>query len=210
MLIPLVVVFPLLAGCHVNEHKNGNNENVSIETPFGNTSIKTNDAASTADIGLTVYPGAVVAKQDNGKDDSAADVNLSFGSFHLGVKAAGYQSADAEDKVLAFYRKDLARYGDVIECQHDKPVGQPTHTTQGLTCSDHGSVSHSSDESKGLHLHGTLNGQDIDAGSTLELRAGSPQHQHVVSVEKKDGGTKIGLVLLDLPSHMGDHDKDSE
>jgi hypothetical protein len=181
----------LLAGCHVSEHKNGDNKDVDIQTPFGSTSIKTNDNADVSAIGVTAYPGAVPTK-DNDGDNSNADVNLSFGNFHLGVKAASFQTPDAPDKVLAFYRKDLARYGDVIECQGDTAVGQPTHTSQGLTC-----------DTKS-HNHISTDGHtDHD----LELRAGSEQHQHIVGVEKKDGGTKIGLVLLDLPSHMNDKNK---
>jgi hypothetical protein len=183
----------MLVGCHVDEHKtaDGKSDNVNISTPFGSTSIKTNDKADVSAIGVTPYPGAVPVK-DNDGDNSNADVNLSFGNFHLGVKTASFQTPDAPDKVLAFYRKDLAKYGDVIECKGDTAVGQPTHTAQGLTC----------DTKEHNHI-GTHEHSDND----LELRAGSEQHQHIVGVEKKDGGTKIGLVLLDLPSHMNDKNK---
>ena len=45
----------------------------------------------------------------------------------------------------------------------------------------------------------------------MELRTGSELHQHIVDIEAHDGGTKIGLVDLDLPSHLSNHDKnDSE
>jgi hypothetical protein len=181
----------LLAGCHVSEHKNGDNKDVDIQTPFGSTSIKTNDKADVSAIGVSPYPGAVPVK-DRGDDNSNADINLSFGSFHLGVKAASFQTPDQPEKVLAFYRKDLARYGDVIECKGDTAVGQPTHTGQGLTC----------DTKSHNHIK-TSEHSDND----LELRAGSEQHQHIVGVESKDGGTKIGLVLLDLPSHLNDKNK---
>jgi hypothetical protein len=181
----------LLAGCRVSEHKNGDNKDVDISTPFGSTSIKTNDKADVSAIGVTAYPGAVPTK-DNDGDNSNADVNLSFGGFHLGVKAASFQTPDQPEKVLAFYRKDLARYGDVIECKGDTAVGQPTHTAQGLTC----------DTKQHNHIN-TSEHTDHD----LELRAGSEQHQHIVGVESKNGGTKIGLVLLDLPSQLSDKNK---
>jgi hypothetical protein len=187
----------LLAGCRVSEHKNGDNKDVDIQTPFGSTSIKTNGKADVSAIGISPYPGAVPVKDHDSEDDSSnADINLSFGSFHLGVKAASFQTPDQPDKVLAFYRKDLARYGDVIECKGDTAVGQPTHTAQGLTCDtkQHNHIS--------THDH---------SGNDLELRAGSEQRQHIVGVEAKDGGTKIGLVALDLPSHLNGHEsKDSE
>ena len=75
-------------------------------------------------LGLPVYPGAELVKKD--KNNGAADVNMSFGSFQLRVKAASYRTQDSPDQVTAFYRKALGRYGDVIQCQNDKPVGTPT------------------------------------------------------------------------------------
>jgi len=199
----------LLTGCHVTESGSGPNKNVDIGTPFGSMKVNTNDKGDLSAIGLSAYPGAVPEKKDNDKDGNSADVNLSFGNFHIGVKAASYQTTDAPGKVLDFYRKDMhARYGDVIECQHDKPVGTPTRTSQGLTCSDskgtHVDTSDDKDK-KGVSIHGTLNGSDVNQGANIELRAGSQLHMHIVGVDPKDGGTKIGLVLLDLPSHLGDN-----
>jgi hypothetical protein len=189
------------SGCHINTSKDGKSDNVNISTPFGGMHVDTHGDTDTSAIGLTAYPGATPLKEDNGKDNKSANVDMSFGDFHLGIKVATFKTTDAPDKVLAFYRKDLARYGDVIECQNDTPVGTPTQTSQGLTCSDKGD----SGKKDSFSLHGSLNGNDIDAENGLELRAGSKQHQHVVGVGRKDGYTKIGLVLLDLPSHLDTH-----
>ncbi len=178
----------LLAGCNVSHQKNGNSDNVQVHVPFGDVHIKTNDDANVAGIGITSYPGAVPVKEHNDKDNDAADINLSFGDFHLGIKAASYQTTDSPDKVESFYRKDLARYGEVIKCRGSETIGQPTRTGQGLTC----------DSDRGHH----------DGSGHPELRAGSPGHLHIVSMEPEDGGTKFGLVALDLPNH---HDSaDSE
>jgi hypothetical protein len=183
----------LLAGCHISSNKNGKNDNVDIGTPFGSMSVKTNDNVDSSAIGLSQYPGSVPVKDDG--DNDAADVNLNFGNFHLGVKAAGFQTNDSVDKVLAFYRKDMSRYGDVIECRDHEAIGQPTHTAQGLSC-----------DKESSHVS-TGNHSDADH----ELRAGSELHQHVVSVESKNGGTKIGLVMLNLPTQTNNHDgKQSE
>jgi hypothetical protein len=204
VIVPVVCLFA--TGCHVTEHNDGDKENVEIGTPFGSMHVKTNNGTDTSAIGITAYPGAVPVKQDDDKDTNTADVDMSFGSFHLGVKAASFQTPDQPDKVVAFYRKDLAHFGDVIECQDNKPVGLPTRTSQGLSCDSKGQ-SH-------VHLDSSKNGVFIGSGSSgsnLELRVGSEQHQHIVGVEQKNGGTKIGLVSLDLPSHLSDHDrKDSE
>jgi hypothetical protein len=180
-----------LTGCHVHTDKNGNGGNVDIGTPFGSMQVKTNDTADTAAIGLSAYPGAVPVKE-NDKNSNSADINMSFGGFHLGVKAAAFQTTDPQEKVLAFYRKDLGRYGDVIECKGSSTVGQPARTSQGLSCSE------------AEHAH--ISNSDSD-GDNIELRAGSAQHQHIVGVEPRDGGTKIGLVALDLPSHLANHGK---
>jgi hypothetical protein len=186
----------LLSGCHVVEHKDGDKDNVDISTPFGGMHVKTNSDGDTAAIGITAYPGAVPLKESDHKDANSANVDMSFGSFHLGVKAASFQTPDQPDKVLAYYRKNLTKFGDVIECRGNHAIGTPTETSQGLSCNDQN------------HTHVTTIESDSD---DIELKAGSALHQHIVGVESKDGGTKIGLVALDLPSHLSDHDsKDSE
>lgn len=183
----------LLAGCDISHSKHGHGDNVQMSTPFGSMHIKTDKDANIAGIGLSTYPGAVPVKEHDGKKNNAADINLNFGDFHLGVKAATFQTADSPDKVAAFYRKDMAHYGDVLECRGNKAVGQPTRTAEGLTCND----DHDRHE---IHVS--------DDENELELRAGSPEHMHIAGIQAKDGGTKIGLVTLDLPSH---HDQsDSE
>jgi hypothetical protein len=191
----------MLAGCHVTTNENGGKKNVDIGTPFGSMKVNTDSSGDTSAMGLTAYPGATPLKEKGNNDGNNADVNLSFGDFHLGVKAASFQTSDPQDKVLAFYRSDLAkRYGDVITCRGKETVGSPARTSQGLTCNDHNgthfSVTDKDSDSSGIH---------INKGENIELRAGSQQHQHVVGVEDHNGGTKIGLVMLDLPSHLSDH-----
>lgn len=182
----------ILAGCEISHGKHANGDNVQVNTPFGDMHIKTNDA-NVAGIGLTTYPGAVPLKEHNNKDNDAADINLNFGDFHLGVKAASYQTPDAPSKVEEFYRHDLARYGVVLECQGNRAVGEPTHTAQGLTCGDN-------NHKREFHVD--------DSDGHPELRAGSPDHMHIVGIEPRDGGTKIGLVALDLPSHHNEADSE--
>src|SRR3984957_5200888 len=52
----------LVSGCRIESDKHGDNDNVKIATPFGGMDIKTNDAAVVAEIGLPMYPGAVLVK----------------------------------------------------------------------------------------------------------------------------------------------------
>jgi len=179
------VAAALLAGCEVDTHKNGNSEDVKIETPIGGMHVKTNDAVVLADIGLPTYPGAQPVKED--KDSGSADVNMSFGRFQLRVKAAAFRTEDSPEKVEAFYRDRLKRFGDVIECRDDRPVGKPAKTAEGLTC-DY--------KDQGVHV------DDHPGKNKLELKAGSQQHEHLVEIDSDGSGTKFGLVALDLPGQF--------
>jgi hypothetical protein len=181
-----------MSGCRIENDKHGDADNVKIATPFGGMSVKTNESAVVDGIGLPVYPGAVLVRKKD-KNDGAADINLSFGSFSLKVKAASYTTPDSPDQVTAFYKKALGRYGDVIQCQNDKPVSSQTQTAEGLTCAD--------DQKNHIKVDNDLSGK-------LELKAGSKQHQHIVGIDPDGGGTKIGMVALDLPGHISVGDGD--
>lgn len=184
-IVSLVVPFSL-AGCRIDTHKSGSNNDVNIGTPFGSMHVKTNDAAVVSGLGLTPYPGATFVHK-HGDDNGAADISMNFGSFKLGVHAVDLRTDDPQDKVVAFYRKDMGRYGTVLTCRGREAVGQPTRTGEGLTCS--------TDQHSGDH-------------DEMQLRAGSPLHQHIVGVHEEDGATRIGLVALDLPAGTNHHNED--
>ena len=192
--IGLVIGLVSIAGCRVDRHSEGKDNDVKIATPFGGMSVNTNPSAFSEELGLTPYPGATLVKKAEDHDDSAADVNLSFGSIHFGVKAISYETHDSADKVEAFYRKDLARYGSVVLCQGNAAVGKPERTQDGLGC----------DGEKNSHV------QVSETGRGRDLKAGSHQHQHIVSIEPRDGQIRIGLVSLDLPGHFSSTDSDSK
>ena len=140
-----------------------------------------NSKVSAADIGLPAYPGATPFKDKD--NDSAVDLGLTLGSFHFSVVAANFVTSDTPAQVLAFYRKSLAHYGEVLECDHGKPVGSVTVTGSGLTCSD--------------DHHGSGNGS---SSMTNELRAGVPNKYRLVGIDKSQpGSTRFALVYLDLP-----------
>lgn len=187
----------VLTGCFrvsVDKDKDGKEKKVQIDTPFGGVHVDT-DQTSAADLGLPMYPGASAIKDDDGH--KSANVHLGFGNWQLRVKAVSYQTSDSQDKVMAFYKKALGRYGDVITCNGNSPVGTPAATSEGLTCTD-----------DGKHNDVKFNQKDLASG--LQLKAGSKRHQHVVGLEDpKDGKTRFSLVLLDLPANMG-NDGDKE
>ncbi len=180
-----------IAGCrvHVDKGANGEEKSVQVDTPFGGVHVKT-DQTTAADLGLPVYPGAqLVTDNDHHK---SADVHLGFGEWELRVKAVSYATPDSRDQVIAFYKKALSRYGDVITCQGNVPVGAPAQTTEGLTC----------EESKNAKVQ--VGSADYSTGKgNLELKAGSKRHQHIVGFENpRDGKTRFALVALDLPAGL--------
>jgi len=192
----LAVVLSGVAGCRVQLDKssNGEGDNVKIATPFGGISVN-KDQTSPAELGLPAYPGS--ALETAGDGNRSAKVDLGFGSWKLRVKMAHYSTADNRDQVLNFYRKALSEYGGVIECAGDKPVGLPVTTGEGLSCdhSDH------SDHSDGAHGSPYSN---FHAGD-LELKAGSPRHQHIVVLHGgSTSATHFSLIALDLPHGFDD------
>jgi hypothetical protein len=179
----------LLAGCNVTTEKHANGDNVDISTPFGSVKVKTDGDGKGNAVGLAIYPGSIQIREDH--NSGSADISMNFGDFHLGVQAADYKTKDDSEKVISFYRKDMARYGVVIECRDNHVVGKPERTQDGLGC----------DEQKGSN---STNGE-------LQLLAGSPAHQHIVAIADKDGSTRIGLVSLNLPKEINHHsEKESE
>lgn len=182
------------AGCHVQVNKgaNGEDKNVKIDTPLGGLHVRA-DQTSAGDLGLPVYPGAQVVPDNEG--DKSADVHMGFGKWQLHVKVVTYQSADPQDKVLAFYRNAMSRYGDVLECDGNHPVGTPTITAEGLTCKEDN------------HVHVNTGGDSTGIEDNgLSLRAGSRHHQHILSFKTAAAGAKFTLVELQLP---GDIDNNS-
>lgn len=181
-----------VAGCrvHVDKGKNGEDKNVRVDTPFGGVHVNTNQTTA-ADLGLPAYPGAQPVKDD---DHSSADVHLGFGEWQLRVRVAGYDSADDQQKIVDFYRKALASYGDVLTCQNNRPVGKPTMTSQGLTCDD---------DSKHVNVNVHGGKGNLEMGD-LQLKTGSKRHQRIVCFEKPiHGRTKFDLMSLDLPQETG-------
>lgn len=154
--------------------------------------LHANAHATAKDIGLPAYPGAKPYKE--GDSDSAASLGLSFKDFHFTLIATSFETTDSGAKVLDYYRKPLAHYGEVLECYKGKPVGALKVTSSGLTC--------------GTQKNGNImvNGKG-DSSSDHELRAGTPLQYRIVGIsDEKDGKTRFGLVYLELPKDSDSKD----
>jgi hypothetical protein len=175
--IALMAALLLLAGCSVNVKKepNGQDQQVDINTPVGG--IHVSKQADASDVGLNVYPGARMKEKDSDGSDKSANVNISGFGYGIKVVALEYESDDAPAKVLSFYRDQLKKYGNVLEC----------HT------SEHFNVNVESHGSKGESNELTCDGGH---GSNVELKVGRKDDQHIVAVEPEGKGSSFSLVYV--------------
>jgi hypothetical protein len=164
----------VMTACSVNVRKgeNGEEKKVDIETPIGG--IHVDKEADVRDTGLAVYPGARM-KEKSGNDENRANVNISAGRFGLKVIAISYESDDPPEKLIAYYKDQLKRYGHVLECHTS---GHPHVQAEGGT------------HSKELKCDGD------NSGKRIELKVGSEDNQRVVSIEPQGKGSEFALVLV--------------
>ena len=170
--IALLTVYP---ACTVNVKKaeNGEEKQVDIKTPVGG--IHVSKGADVRDTGLAVYPGARQQEKDSDDNDKSANVNISSFGFGLKVVAVKYESDDAPAKLLGFYRNELKKYGKVLECHSSSHINMDFKTDKSdsddLTCEEHN-------------------------GNNVELKVGTKENQHIVSIEPNGKGSSFALVYI--------------
>jgi hypothetical protein len=172
-----------LSGCSVNVKKNGEGQEkkVDIETPMG--ALHVSKDADVRDIGLPVYPGARRKEHSDDGNENSAHVNISSGLFGLKVVAIEYLSDDPPEKIIAYYKDQLKRYGDVLECHNSNNSAGAI-----MNPGDH------SGHSERLKCEGDQNGKAV------ELKVGTEQNQHIASIKPGDDGkgSDFGLVYVQM------------
>ena len=134
--------------------------------------------ASAKDLGLPIYPGSQRHK-DNSDDSPALNMGLWGGSSGFKLFVLKMESADAPDKVAAFYRKALAKYGAVLDC---------TNPPQSNGSTDDGSKKSSK----------TLTCEDEKPKSgEISLKSGSKAKEHAVGIQPNGNGTLYQLVYVE-------------
>ena len=182
----------VLPACSVNVKKgaNGEEKKVDIETPVG--AIHVDKGADVRDTGLSVYPGARQKAESKNGEEQSANVNISSGLFGLKVVAIEYVSDDPPDKIAAYYRDQLKHFGTILECH---------------TSNRHGNAG---DVDVHMGKDGDKNSSQLtcehDTGNTLELKVGTKQNQHIVSVSPQDGGKGTDFALVFVQTRGGDKD----
>jgi hypothetical protein len=180
-----------LPACSVNVKKgeHGEDKRVDINTPVGG--IHVGEGADPRDTGLPVYPGAR-AKEKGNDDKNSGNVNITSGFFGLKVVALEYLSDDAPDKLISFYKDKLKSYGNVLECHTDKS-GDPGDVNVNI-------------DDKDKKSHELKCGQN--KGPVIELKVGTQENQHLVSIRPQDGGKGSDFALVFVQVHGG-KDRDS-
>jgi hypothetical protein len=134
--------------------------------------------ANAKDVGLPIYPGARPHK-DKDNDTPATKFGLWGSSFAFKLAVIKMQSNDSPDKVAAFYKRALAKYGSVLDCTN--------------------STASSSDKDKNESSKKLGCGDDKpDAGGML-FKSGTTEKQHIVGVQPNGTGTVFQLVYVQVP-----------
>ena len=178
----LVALFFPACSLNVKKEQNGEDKQVDIRTPLGG--IHVSKDANVADVGLAVYPGARLKQKGSDGEDKSANVDISSFGFRLKVIALQYESDDSPAKLVAYYKDQLRKYGNVLEC-HTNNIDLNTDMKRW----DHGSHE--------LTCEGS-------SGSKTELKVGTKEYQHIVAVEPEGKGSSFSLVYVHT------HGKDAE
>lgn len=184
-MVPMMVVAlacGLALGCTVKHDGRDGDEpkNVDIKSPLGGLKVRTSDVKA-EDTGIAVYPNAKLVPTTE-KDENQANVNIDTPWFGLKVVALKYESEDSPQKVWDFYKKDMARYGRVLECKPGSPDNEAKATGKDeLTCDDRDS------KKKRPNIH---------AGDGDELKVGTEGKQRIVAIKPQGKGTEITMVYV--------------
>lgn len=181
----------LVSGCSIhhdrakNEEGNEKDKNVEIKTPLGGMKVTT-DNVDAKDTGLAVYPGATLRPSDNKDGDKKANVNINTPWFGLKVVALEYETPDTQEKVWDFYKKELSKYGKVLECKPGSPdLNIEKKDKEDLTCKD-----------SDVHINGGHSKAVMISKEEWQLKVGTQNRQRVVGIKQKDGKTNFALVYV--------------
>lgn len=175
---------PAQAQTSTDQSKSGqpSDDNFSAGINLGKT-------ASAKDVGLPLYPGSR-RHQDTSDDSSSLNMGLWGGSSGFKMAVLKMESSDSPEKVAAYYRKALAKYGKVLTC------GGPDSTPADSQSSPANSASQNSKDTP-------KSAQPLDCGSDkpdkggIELKAGTKEKQHIVGITPEGNLTTFQLVYIE-------------
>jgi hypothetical protein len=131
--------------------------------------------ATSKEIGLPLYPGSRRHKDDS---DDSSSIQLGAWGRSSGFKllVLKMDSDATPDKVTAFYRKALSKYGKVLNCSD---AADKNRSSDGLDCeSDHG-----------------------EKDETV-LKSGTKDAKHIVSIKSNGSGSVYDLVYVEAKGSL--------
>lgn len=130
--------------------------------------------ASAKDVGLPFYPGSKPHK-DKSEDSPAARLGLWGGGSGFKLAIVKMETGDSPEKVAAFYKKALSKYGKVLDCSQPSPAQSDAEKedSKTLTCGD-----------------------DKPEEGGLLFKSGTKQKQHIVAIQASGQGSLYQLVAL--------------
>ena len=131
--------------------------------------------ATSKEIGLPLYPGSRRHKDDS-DDSSSIQLGAWGGSSGFKLLVLKMDSDASPDKVTAFYRKALSKYGKVLNCSD---AAEKNKSSDGLDCeSDH-----------------------ADKDETV-LKSGKKDAKHIVSIKSNGSGSVYDLVYVEAKGSL--------
>jgi hypothetical protein len=130
--------------------------------------------AGAKDVGLPLYPGSKPHKE-NTNDSQSARLGLWGAGSGFKMNVVKMESPDSPEKVAAFYKKALAKYGKVLDCSNPSPAtdSEKTDASTRLSCGD-----------------------DKPDNGGLLFKSGTQAKQHIVGIRPNAKGCAYQLVAL--------------
>jgi hypothetical protein len=131
--------------------------------------------ASAEDVGLPIYPGSKPHK-DKSDESPAARLGLWGGGSGFKLAVLKMDAADPPEKVAAFYKKALSKYGKVLDCSNPPPAQSDAEnkpSSKTLTCGD-----------------------DKPEKGGMLFKSGTKEKQHIVGIQPNGSGSLYQLVAL--------------
>jgi hypothetical protein len=172
----------------------GENSRVSTPKHFA-AGIDVDAQPRVEDTGLPLYPGATIDRTERTKrdergkhidsDEDGVNLNLWFGSFGLKVVVIKLKTTDSAEKVSAFYRDALEKYGEILDCSSE--ANSIASETKSKTTSRREGAKSNALTCKDIQM------KKASVRDGKLYKAGVRQKQYGVAIQSKGDGTTFQL-----------------
>lgn len=137
--------------------------------------LKISGEATAGDAGLPAYPGSRPYEEED-QSTAAANFGLATSTFGIKLVAMNLETRDTPERVGAFYKRALSKYGNVLECtgNTDATASKPSEDSDELVCDA---------DDPGTHI--------------AVYKVGTEDNQRIVAIEPHGNGTRFSVVHVD-------------